>query len=80
MRRTSDFLVLGASLVAFLLAASPAGAGGAPAEFVTPFDNIPNFAFTRRMRSAQNGAWSNPATWPPARVPLASDVVLVATR
>ena len=77
MRRTSDFLVLGASLVAFLLAASPAGAGGAPAQFVTPFDTIPNFAFTPTLRSAQSGPWSAAATWTPARLPLPTDVVLV---
>jgi hypothetical protein len=39
---------------------------------------IPNFCGTPTIRSAMNGAWSDPATWTPARVPVAGDKVAIA--
>jgi hypothetical protein len=45
---------------------------------VTHHDTIPDFCAGTTIRSATNGAWSNPATWTPARVPGSNDVVLVS--
>src|SRR5882762_6387967 len=39
--------------------------------------NITDFCARATIRSIGSGAWSNPATWSPARVPGASDVVNV---
>jgi G8 domain len=44
----------------------------------TPHDHVPNFAASPTIRSAANGAWSAPATWTPARLPTASDVVSIS--
>ncbi len=68
--------MLAAFLGAAWLAALPANADGPPT-FVTPFDQIPNFAFNPSIRSAQSGAWTSASTWVPARLPVAGDVVLV---
>lgn len=47
------------------------------ANCTTPYDTIPDFAGNHTISSVQNGAWSSPSTWSPARVPLASDIVMV---
>jgi hypothetical protein len=54
-------------------------AGEARAQVLhTPHDHVPNFAASPTMRSAASGAWSSPATWTPARLPTASDIVSIA--
>ena len=50
---------------------------GNPASFQTLHDTIPNFARYPTLQSVQSGAWSNTATWTPARLPQAGDVVLI---
>jgi len=50
---------------------------GWAADIHTAFDNIPDFAANPTLRSASNGPWSSPATWTPARVPAASDIVRI---
>jgi hypothetical protein len=51
----------------------------APAQTIhTPNDHIPHFAASPSIRSASGGAWSSAATWTPARVPGASDIVSIA--
>ena len=40
-------------------------------------DTIPNFAQQPTIQSTQRGSWSSPATWTPARLPQAGDVVLI---
>ena len=47
------------------------------ASCTTPFDTIPDFAGNPTITTAQNGSWSSPATWSPARVPQAGDVVMI---
>lgn len=63
-----------------------AAAGPANAQSPTPcptekicgaFDTIPDFASRPTLTSRQSGAWNNPLTWNPARVPGPSDVVRV---
>ncbi len=44
----------------------------------TPHDHIPNFAANPTIRTAAAGPWSSPATWAPARLPVASDIVSIA--
>lgn len=39
---------------------------------------IPDFCATATITSAGSGAWSDPATWSPSRVPAAGDVVRIA--
>src|SRR5262245_61692814 len=41
--------------------------------------NIPDFCAASTITSVATGAWSNPSTWSPARVPAANDVVNVAS-
>ena len=48
------------------------------AHFHTHHDTIPNFAESPTIQSAQNGNWSAPNTWNPARVPTTNDIVLVS--
>jgi hypothetical protein len=66
-------LILAAACLWFALAA---GAGNPPV-FQTPHDTIPNFAANPTIQSVQDGPWTGPSTWSPARVPLATDVVLI---
>ena len=40
--------------------------------------NIPDFCAAPTIASVTSGAWSNPLTWSPARVPAANDIVNVA--
>ncbi len=47
------------------------------ANCTTPFDVIPDFAGNPTIISVQNGAWSSPSTWSPARLPQANDIVMV---
>ena len=46
-------------------------------EFVVFSDRIPNFARNPTIQSVQNGAWEATSTWSPARIPQASDRVLI---
>lgn len=62
--------------VAVALLAAPPSQGSAQV-IHTPNDHIPNFAASPTIRSASNGPWSSSATWSPARLPAASDVVLI---
>src|SRR5213592_174509 len=39
---------------------------------------IPDFCASATITSAGSGAWSNPSTWSPARVPTAGDKVSIA--
>jgi hypothetical protein len=43
----------------------------------TAHDHIPNFAANPTISSAASGAWSNPGTWMPARVPGPNDLVSI---
>ena len=66
------------AFLALLGLASPGSILAAqPASFVTPHDTIPNFAQFPTIRSVRSGSWSDGNTWTPARLPGASDVVLV---
>jgi hypothetical protein len=47
----------------------------AAAQIHTPHDHIPDFAAAPTIRTTADGAWSSPATWTPARLPTAADVV-----
>jgi len=76
MLRSRDAFFTGGAVLLVVLAAAPARAGS-PSHFDTPFDHIPNFAATPTLRSVQNGSWSSASTWLPARLPVASDVVLI---
>jgi hypothetical protein len=49
----------------------------AHAQVHTPHDHIPDFCASPTISSAVSGRWSSPATWSPARVPLATDRVAV---
>jgi Domain of unknown function (DUF4082)/Bacterial Ig-like domain/G8 domain/IPT/TIG domain/Viral BACON domain/Putative binding domain, N-terminal len=40
---------------------------------------IPDFCANPTITSTQSGAWSSPATWSPSRVPVAGDIVRIAT-
>ena len=67
-------------LVAAVLAFLPFGFredARAQSNFPTHHDTIPNFAQSPTIRSARNGSWSATTTWTPARVPTASDIVLI---
>ncbi|MFQ5963714.1 MAG: G8 domain-containing protein [Candidatus Scalinduaceae bacterium] len=44
---------------------------------ITSHGKIPNFAQFPTILSAQNGLWSDPNTWSPARLPAAGDVILI---
>ena len=46
--------------------------------FQTHHDTIPNFVQNPTIRSVGNGSWFNANTWAPARLPNASDVVLIS--
>lgn len=48
-----------------------------PANFQTHHDTIPNFAQSPTIQSTRNGSWFSTATWSPARLPQAGDVVLI---
>ena len=65
------------SCLALLGPAIDARQPGDPASFVLHHDTIPNFASTPTIRSVQPGSWSAAATWSPARVPAAGDIVRV---
>jgi hypothetical protein len=68
-----------AVLMTSVVAALSVAPSDAPAQVLhTPNDHIPNFAANPTIRTAAAGAWSSPATWTPARLPSAADVVLVA--
>ena len=57
-----------------------AAIGAAPAAATTLPDSIPDFSLdtTRAaVRSAQSGAWSNPATWQGGQVPTSNNVVRI---
>jgi len=43
----------------------------------TPYDTIPNFAFSPTMVSLQDGPWSSPSTWSLGRVPQAQDILVL---
>lgn len=47
------------------------------AVFRTHHDTIPNFAQAWTVRSAKDGAWSDPASWTPPHVPAVTDIVLI---
>jgi hypothetical protein len=61
-----------ASLILAVLVAVPAAA-----QIHTGHDHIPNFAANPTIRSAGSGAWSSPATWNPARLPVPGDIVSI---
>jgi len=46
--------------------------------FVTPFENIPNFARNPSIEAVQSGNWSDPSVWSENRVPQSDDVVQIA--
>src|SRR5262245_48635829 len=48
-----------------------------PSSFQTPSDTIPNFAQNPTIQSTRSGSWFNTTSWNPARLPQASDVVLI---
>jgi hypothetical protein len=77
------FLTVGACLTAALLSPAAAGAQahdmGAMASTTALPHNIPDFCATSTIASVTSGAWSNPSTWSPARVPAATDIVNVAS-
>jgi hypothetical protein len=50
----------------------------ARAQLQTPHDNIPDFCASPSISSVANGNWNNPATWSPARVPGANDIVRIS--
>ena len=57
-----------------------AAIGAAPAAATTLPESIPDFSLdtTRAaVRSAQSGAWSNPATWQGGQVPTSNHVVRI---
>jgi hypothetical protein len=68
-----------ACLVAWCLvrAAAAAAAQDHHHAITTPNDVIPGFADAPTIVSARAGAWSDPATWTPARLPAATDVVVI---
>src|SRR2546427_6904524 len=41
--------------------------------------NIPDFCAAPTITSVATGAWSNPSTWSPARVPAVNDIINVAS-
>lgn len=45
----------------------------------TRFDHFPNFGENPTVRSVGSGNWSSPATWSPARMPVAGDVVSIGS-
>jgi hypothetical protein len=67
-----------AILIASAVAALSAAPADARAQIHTPNDHIPNFAASPTIRSAAPGSWSSPATWSPARLPTAADIVNVS--
>ena len=58
--------------------AKKARADNSASHFHTHHDTIPNFAESPTIQSAQNGNWSSPSTWSPARVPATNDIVVVS--
>ena len=50
----------------------------ATAQIHTSHDHIPDFCASPSISSARSGAWGDPATWSPARVPGAGDNVRIA--
>jgi hypothetical protein len=61
-------------LLALLLAAIAASGS----DMATSMDNIPDYGAAPTIASVGNGAWSNAASWAPARIPADGDVVLIA--
>ena len=66
------------TLVALILYGYAVLPAAGPVAFTTPWDTIPNFVQTPTIASARTGAWSDPSTWSPARIPVAADVVHIA--
>jgi hypothetical protein len=64
-------------VVGLVMGAGHPGGAQAQSQFQTPHDTIPNFAQTPSLRSTRDGAWSAATTWTPARVPTATDIVLI---
>jgi hypothetical protein len=69
--------VLAATILIAGLAAAPVLAQADPPAFVLHHDTIPNFASAPTIQSVRAGAWSDAATWTPARVPTGADIVRV---
>ncbi len=61
-------------LLALLLIAIAASGS----DMATSMDNIPDYGAAPTISSVGNGAWSNAASWAPARIPADGDVVLIA--
>lgn len=83
--RTTAFLVSVFAVFFFLFGIqvlvghAHTGVSHGPTHYTTHHDSIPNFAEFPTIESAQNGAWSNPATWDwdQGRVPTTNDIVLI---
>jgi hypothetical protein len=60
------------TIAALLLAILPAAA-----ETMTGMQGLPDFGAAPTIVSARDGAWSDPGTWSPARVPVAGDLVRI---
>ncbi len=81
-----SFLLLWAAATGLLLSAAATGLAAtslAPTSVNPPpirgsHDTIPDFAGDPTITSVESGAWGEPSTWDPARVPDAADVVRVA--
>src|SRR2546425_2044452 len=74
------------TLYTFLIAAMSPGAAYAQAHDMSAMasttvlpHNIPDFCAAPTITSVATGAWSNPSTWSPARVPAVNDIINVAT-
>jgi len=76
MKRVLHSIIIAFAITSLLGIAEGAAAVN-PEAFPLHLDTIPNFAKNPTIHSTQNGNWSNPSTWSPARVPLAEDVVLI---
>jgi G8 domain len=69
---------LAGTLVAVMLCGYAVLPAAGPVTFTTPWDTIPNFVQAPTIASARAGAWSDPSTWSPARIPVGTDVVHIA--
>src|SRR2546428_8128872 len=74
------------AICTFLIAAMSPGAAYAQAHDMSAMasttavpHNIPDFCAAPTITSVATGAWSNPSTWSPARVPAVNDIINVAT-